>query len=103
VAQRHVVTAARGGYLTRLDAEIVGRASVALGAGRDRVEDPVDFAVGITIAAKPGDEVRAGDAVLELHYRDRDRLDAALALAAQAATIGDERPPAARLIVGEVR
>jgi pyrimidine-nucleoside phosphorylase len=103
VAQRHVVTAARGGYLTRLDAELVGRASVALGAGRDRVEDPVDFAVGITIAAKPGDEVRAGDAVLELHYRDRDRLDAALALAAQAATIGDERPPAARLIVGEVR
>jgi pyrimidine-nucleoside phosphorylase len=103
VAQRHIVTAARGGYLTRLDAELVGRASVALGAGRDRVEDPVDFAVGITIAAKPGDEVRAGDAVLELHYRDRDRLDAALALAAQAATIGDERPPAARLIVGEVR
>jgi pyrimidine-nucleoside phosphorylase len=103
VAERHVVTAARGGYLTRLDAELVGRASVALGAGRDRVEDPVDFAVGITIAAKPGDQVRAGDAVLELHYRDRARLDAALALAAQAATIGDERPPAARLIVGEVR
>jgi pyrimidine-nucleoside phosphorylase len=103
VADRHVVTAARGGYVTRLDAELVGRASVALGAGRDRVEDPVDFAVGITIHAKPGDEVRAGDAVLELHYRDRARLEAAVALAARAVTIGDERPPAARLIVGEVR
>src|SRR6185503_6810215 len=93
VADRHVVTAIRGGYVTRLDAELVGRASVALGAGRDRVEDPVDFAVGIMIKAKPGDEVRAGDAVLELHYRDRARLDAALALAARAVTIGDERPP----------
>jgi len=103
VAERRVVTAARGGYLTRLDAELVGRASVALGAGRDRVEDPVDFAVGIMVKAKPGDEVRAGDAVLELHYRDRARLDAALALATRAVTIGDERPPAARLIVGEVR
>jgi thymidine phosphorylase len=102
-AQHHVVSASRGGYLTRLDAELVGRASVALGAGRDRVEDPVDFAVGIMIKAKPGDAVRAGDAVLELHYRDRARLDAALALAARAVTIGDERPPAARLIVGEVR
>ncbi len=103
VAEHHVVTAARGGYLTRLDAELVGRASVALGAGRDRVEDPVDFAVGIMIEAKPGDGVRAGDAVLELHYRDRTRLDTALALATRAVTIGDERPPAARLIVGEVR
>jgi pyrimidine-nucleoside phosphorylase len=103
VAQRHLVCASRGGYLTRLDAELVGRASVALGAGRDRVEDPVDFAVGIVIKAKPGDEVRAGDAVLELHYRDRARLDAAVALAVRAVTIGDERPPAVRLIVGEVR
>ena len=103
VADRQVVTAARSGYLTRLDAELVGRASVALGAGRDRVEDPVDFAVGITIHAKPGDKVRAGDAVLELHYRDRARLETAVALAGRAVTIGDERPPPARLIVGEVR
>jgi pyrimidine-nucleoside phosphorylase len=103
VADRRVVTATRGGYVTRVDAELVGRASVALGAGRDRVEDPVDFAVGITIKAKPGDEVRAGDAVLELHYRDRARLEAAMDLAARAVTIGDGRPPAARLIVGEVR
>jgi len=103
VAHRHVVTAARNGYLTRLDAELVGRASVVLGAGRDRVEDPVDFAVGIMIKAKPGDAVKAGDAVLELHYRDRARLEAAMALAARAVAIGDERPPAARLIVGEVR
>src|SRR5262249_35920386 len=46
VADRHVVAANRDGYLGRLDAELVGRASVALGAGRDRVEDPVDAAVG---------------------------------------------------------
>jgi pyrimidine-nucleoside phosphorylase len=103
VADRQVVTAARAGYVTRLDAELVGRASVALGAGRDRVEDPVDPAVGIMIRAKPGDEVRAGDPVLELHYRDRARLETAVALAARAVTIGDERPSTARLIVGEVR
>src|SRR5262249_54962153 len=103
VNDRHVVSASRAGYLTRLDAELVGRASVALGAGRDRVEDPVDFAVGIQILVKPGDAVRAGDAVLELHYRDRARLAAALPLATRAIAIGDERPAVGRLIVGEVR
>src|SRR5205085_457076 len=55
VADRHVVAADRAGFVTRLDAELIGRASVALGAGRDRVEDPVDPAVGIMVLAKPGD------------------------------------------------
>src|SRR5213076_2092836 len=71
VADRHVVAAPRGGFVARLDAELVGRASVALGAGRDRVEDPVDPAVGVIVHAKPGDELRNGDPILELHYRDR--------------------------------
>jgi len=55
------------------------------------------------VVAKPGDTVRAGDPVLELHYRDRGRLEAATRLTGQAVTIGDARPPARRLIVGEVR
>src|SRR5207237_604979 len=67
---RHRITASRGGFVSRLDAELIGRASVSLGAGRDRVEDSVDPAVGILLLAKVGDEVRAGDGILELHYRD---------------------------------
>ena len=103
VADRHPVSASRDGYVATIDAELVGRASVALGAGRDRVEDPVDPAVGIMVIAKPGDAVRAGDPVLELHYRDRVRLETAIRLTSQAITIGDGRPAPGRLIVGEVR
>jgi pyrimidine-nucleoside phosphorylase len=103
VADRHVVRAGRAGFVTALNAGLVGRASVVLGAGRDRVEDPVDPAVGIMVVAGPGDEVRAGGPVLELHYRDGSRLEAALRLADQAITIGDERPAPRLLIVGEVR
>ena len=103
VPDRHIVRAPRAGYVSALDAERVGRASVALGAGRDRVEDPVDPAVGIIVKARQGDRVDAGDAVLELHYRDRARLDAALALATPAMAIGDTAPPPRRLIVDEVR
>jgi pyrimidine-nucleoside phosphorylase len=100
--ERHLVTAPCSGYLTRLDAELVGRASVALGAGRDRVEDPVDPAAGVVVFVKPGDQVRAGDPILELHYRDRGRLDAALALAKRSIAIGDVPPSPTRLLVGEV-
>jgi thymidine phosphorylase len=100
--ERRVVKADRAGFLTALDAELVGRSSVALGAGRDRVQDPVDPAVGIMVLAGPGDPVEAGDGILELHFRDRARLVAAEALAARAIAIGDAPPARLPLIVGEV-
>jgi pyrimidine-nucleoside phosphorylase len=103
VKQRHLVQATRSGFVARMDAELIGRASVALGAGRDRVEDPVDPAVGIMVIAKPGEAVTAGAPVLELHFRDRARLEAAMRLTNQAITIGDQPPAPGRLIVGEVR
>ena len=100
---RQFVTATRAGYVARLDAELIGRASVMLGAGRDRVEDAVDPAVGIIILAKPGRQVSAGEPILELHYREQAKLDAALTLTSRAVTIGDAPPALRAIIVGEVR
>ncbi|MGE5245660.1 MAG: thymidine phosphorylase [Betaproteobacteria bacterium] len=100
---RRTIAAPRPGYVAELDAGLVGRAAVLLGAGRDRVEDPVDPGVGIVARAKPGDAVREGDAVLELHYREPSRLDAALALAMRAVAVGDQPPAPKPIIAGEVR
>jgi pyrimidine-nucleoside phosphorylase len=99
---RQMVAADRAGYLTRLDAELIGRASVLLGAGRDRVDDAVDPAVGILLTAKPGTRVSAGDPILDVHYREPAKLDAALVLARRAITIGDEPHEPRAIIVGEV-
>jgi pyrimidine-nucleoside phosphorylase len=93
--ERSTVLASRSGYVGRIDAELIGRASVVLGAGRDRVEDGVDPAVGIVLKARRGDRVGAGDPVLELQYRTIDRRDAAQALAERAIVI-DDAPPAER-------
>jgi pyrimidine-nucleoside phosphorylase len=84
---RHVVRAPREGFLSGLDAQLVGRASVALGAGRDRVDDVIDPGVGIMVLAALGSPVRSGDGILELHYRDRGRLESALPLAERAVLI----------------
>jgi pyrimidine-nucleoside phosphorylase len=101
--ERHLVVAQRGGYLTRVDAQAIGRASVVLGAGRDRVDDRIDPSVGIVLAARPGAFLSSGDPLLELHYREQARFDAALPLATTAITIGDEPPAVRPIIVGEVR
>ena len=100
---RHVVTAARAGYVANIDAELVGRASVMLGAGRDRVEDAVDPAVGIVLVATPGQAVAAGDPVLELHYRESTRLDAAIARLSAAVVIAEAPPVLRHIVVDEVR
>ncbi|PZS13284.1 MAG: thymidine phosphorylase, partial [Pseudonocardiales bacterium] len=68
--ERHVVTAPASGVLTRLDALAVGVAAWRLGAGRGRKEDAVAPGAGVVMLAKPGDEVRAGQPLLELHADD---------------------------------
>ncbi|GAA0526115.1 thymidine phosphorylase [Saccharopolyspora subtropica] len=62
-----VVTAPETGTLTRLDAYAVGVAAWRLGAGRARKEDAVQHAAGVLCRAKPGDQVQAGQPLLELH------------------------------------
>lgn len=101
--RRHVVRAGHAGFLTRVDAECVGRASVALGAGRDRVEDPVDPAVGIVLLAKPGREVVAGDGLFELHYADQRRLERALPLLERAVVVEASPRQVGPLIIDDVR
>jgi pyrimidine-nucleoside phosphorylase len=90
--------APRDGYLRGLDALSVGRAAMALGAGRQRTDDELDPAVGLVLLAKPGDRVGAGQPVLELHYRDQDRLAVAAGIAAAAIDISDEPPALVPLI-----
>jgi pyrimidine-nucleoside phosphorylase len=99
---RAFVEATRGGYLGRLEAELVGRAAVALGAGRSRVDDLVDHAVGVTVLVTPGETVRAGDRVLEIHHRGGRGLETALALLRDAIQVTDNAPEARPLVVGRV-
>lgn len=98
----HVVSAARGGFVTALDALLVGRAAVALGAGRDKKDDQVDSTAGIRLLKKPLDSVTAGEPVMELRYNEASRLPAALALVTQALVIGDQPPAAPPLVLGWV-
>jgi pyrimidine-nucleoside phosphorylase len=98
-----VLTAPRGGFVAGLDAEKVGVASMLLGAGRRRVEDGVDHAVGVVLRAVVGEVVREGGPVFEVHYRDDDTLAAATPLLRAALTVADEPPAPAPAVLGEIR
>jgi pyrimidine-nucleoside phosphorylase len=101
-ANRRHVSAEEDGIIVALDAELVGRASVLLGAGRDRVDAAIDLAAGIKVLRKPGDRVRPGDPILELHF-NQGRVEEAVALARNAIRIGEIDPPAPEMVLAHVR
>ncbi|HUP15408.1 MAG TPA: thymidine phosphorylase [Acidimicrobiia bacterium] len=96
------VTATEAGFVQGLDALKVGLAAMRLGAGRERMEDTIDPAVGITVLAKPGTEVEAGQPILRLSYRHPARLEEALSVLDGAIDIGDEKPDSKPLILERV-
>jgi pyrimidine-nucleoside phosphorylase len=100
--EERVIAGDIGGYVVSFDAELIGRASVILGGGRDKVDDAIDPSVGILIEAAVGDEVHAGDAILRIQYRDAARLQEALPLLKAAVHIGEKPVPKMPLVIGEV-
>lgn len=78
------VAADRAGMVSAIDAEAIGKASLALGAGRRRKEDSIDPAVGIVLAKKVGDRVQKGDVLFTLYANDPVRAEEAQDLVLQA-------------------
>ncbi len=96
--ETHIVTAPSSGILTRLDALAVGVAAWRLGAGRARKEDPVSAGAGVVMLAKPGDTVRQGEPLLELHADDSARFARALDALEGCYDIGATAPERALII-----
>ena len=101
--RKQAVAAGRDGFLAALDAELVGRASMALGAGRSRVDEPIDHGAGVVLHRAPGDSVRANEPVLDLLYNDDRGLEQAIDLARQAIAVSSEPPRVGPLVLDTVR
>jgi len=90
--------AERSGFLSSVDAEGIGRAAVALGAGRRRKGDPIDPAVGIVFRPKVGDRLEAGKPIGEVHARDEKIAAAATTAVNAALTVSESRPQGPPLV-----
>ena len=100
---RRAIKAPHDGYVKSMKAELIGRACKALGAGRQRMDDRIDYGAGVLAVKKPGEKVAAGDIVLELLYNEERGVDEAVSLAQSAVSVSDTRPASRPLILGVVR
>lgn len=88
----------RDGYISHTDAERVGIASVILGAGREKKEDPIDPSAGIILKKKTGDSVSKGDVLATFYTDDETRIDVAKREFLDALIFGNEKPSKQKLI-----
>ncbi|HEX9031622.1 MAG TPA: thymidine phosphorylase [Streptosporangiaceae bacterium] len=102
-AHAQVVPASATGWLRRLDALAVGTAAWRLGAGRARKEDPVSAGAGVICLAKPGEQVEAGQPLLELRSDEPDRFDRALAALEGAIEVGTQPPVTGSPVIERIR
>jgi thymidine phosphorylase len=101
--QEHLVTSPSAGYVTSIHCEQIGIASMMLGGGREEMEDRIDPAVGLILAKKVGDQVKAGETLCTIRYNSDGRLRETAALLAQSFKIGPQQPhvpPLVRKIIG---
>jgi pyrimidine-nucleoside phosphorylase len=100
---KHPVLTTKAGYITKMNAEQIGIASVVLGAGRETKDSVIDHSAGIVLTKKLGDRVEIGDTLCYLHTNDEGAIVKAEADFLEAITISDSPVDAGKLIYKIVR
>lgn len=89
----------REGFLTNLNSECCGEASVLLGAGRENKDSLVDYTAGIRLHKKTGDYVKQGDCIATLYANNNELFKEAAIKMQSGLQWGNEKPAARPLIL----
>lgn len=95
------IYATKCGYIKKIDAYKIGVAASKLGAGRNKKDDDVDFAVGIKVIAKVGDKINVNDLIATIYANDLG-LDEVETDILKAVTITKEKQEPSKMILGIV-
>jgi thymidine phosphorylase len=97
------VPALESGYAWSTDCRGLGLAVVALGGGRIRPQDPIDFAVGLTDLIELGNKVDAGQPIALVHARTQEAAEQAVRQVQAAYRIASVQPAAQPMIYKTIR
>jgi pyrimidine-nucleoside phosphorylase len=95
------ITTARAGYVSAIDAELIGQASSMIGAGRSTKEDSIDPAVGVILEVKVGQKIDAGSILCRVYHTNDEHLEEAAGLVEDAFKIS-QQPVEERDLILEV-
>ena len=96
------VTVNISGFIRSMNAEDLGKASMILGAGREKKEDTIDYSAGIVLHKKTGDKIKSGDVLATLYSSKTNMFAEAEKILRGAVVISDYAPDATKLIKARI-
>ncbi len=101
-AYKKAVVAQEEGYISHMNTEGYGVASLLLGAGRNAIGEAINYASGIIISKKTGDFVARGDVIAYMFADEEYRFENAERKILDSITITKDKPEIRPLILGVV-
>lgn len=86
------------GYISSLDAQKIGVASMSLGAGRVRKEDKIDHLAGIILNRSYGDYIKRGEVIATMYASNESLFDDASKIFTEAISLSENEPEKKALI-----
>ncbi len=97
------ISSTRKGYITKIDALLVGKAALILGAGREKAGDNIDFSAGVRIQKTLGEFAEQGDTLFTIYTDDQNLIDTAKNLLHTAVTFSDSKPEPQQVIYKTIK
>ncbi len=86
------ITAPKEGFVSHIEADEIGVATLILGGGRETKESIIDLSVGFVIEKKRGDKVKEGDTLVYMHGNDKEKMKVARERVLGAYEFSSEKP-----------
>lgn len=102
-AHTHRVKATKSGVVQSMDPLALGLTSVSLGAGRTRADQSIDPTAGIRLHVKPGDAVKRGHVIAEVHAAQEALARQAEERILGSIRLGSRKPKLEPLIIETIR
>jgi pyrimidine-nucleoside phosphorylase len=91
--------AEKSGYITKINAEEIGKSAMMLGAGREKKEDMINYGVGIYLEKKSGEFVKEKESLCRIYYSEKSNLTECIKLLQNAYKISDKIYPKKDIIL----
>ena len=87
----------KSGYITKIDALEIGEFAMKLGAGREKIEDKIDYSAGIILSKKIGDFVNSGDELCKI-YTNKENYEEIIKEIKNSFIISENKPKNRKII-----
>lgn len=97
------IMAEESGYISHMDAALIGKTASVLGAGRETIADVIDHTAGIILRKKTGDAVEKGETIAVFLTSKEEKIETAKEMYSAAISYSSEKPEEKPLVYDVIK